>query len=93
MRLRFGEEYPYYQAFTANVSATGMAIHTTRVISPQKPVFLELELDGEIVQLQARVRWARRVPPNLLHKVNHAGMGVEILRFLRGDDAYLQLFR
>jgi len=51
-------------------------------------MLFELHLpDGTLVALTGRIRWAKRVPPNLLNRVK-GGFGVRIASFHSGMDAY-----
>ncbi len=38
--------------------------------------------------MEARVQWAKRVPPQMLRVVKKGGMGVKIVHFLSGEAIY-----
>ena len=92
LRIHYGTEIPSKVGFTADLSASGLCIRTFLVYHPGALVLMELELpNGEGARLEGRVHWARKVPPDLLRKVKNAGMGIKIINFLSGRDAYLDL--
>ena len=91
-RVMYGPEIPSKVGFTADISETGLCIKSFMVYKPGEILLLEMEApDGQTIRLEGRVHWARRVPPNLLRKVKHAGMGVKIINFTNGQDLYLNL--
>lgn len=92
LRVLYGAEIPSKVGFTSDVSASGLCIKTFIVYKPGALILMELELPGgEVARLEGRVHWARKVPPDLLRKVKHAGMGVKIINFLSGREAYLEM--
>ena len=94
LRVLYGAEIPSKVGFTSDVSATGLCIKSFIVYNPGEHILMEIELaDNVVVRLEGRVHWARKVPPNLIRKVKHAGMGVKIVNFLSGREAYLNLCR
>ena len=48
--------------------------------------------DGNRVELEARVMWAKRVPANLFHLVKKSGLGVRFLHFNSGEAAFDDFF-
>jgi hypothetical protein len=89
----YGSEFPSKVGFTSDISESGLCIKSFIVFKPGTVLLLEIEVpSGEIVRLEGRVHWARKVPPNLLRKVKHAGMGVKIINFTNGREVYLDLF-
>lgn len=94
VRVMYGPEFPSKIGFTSDISETGLCIKSFIVFKPGELLLLELEApSGEIIRLEGRVHWARKVPPNLLRKVKHAGMGVKIVNFTNGREGYLDLLR
>lgn len=92
VRVMYGTEFPSKIGFTSDISETGLCIKSFIVFKPGEILLLELEApSGEIIRLEGRVHWARKVPPNLLRKVKHAGMGVKIINFTNGREGYLGL--
>ncbi|OQY22815.1 MAG: pilus assembly protein PilZ [Desulfobacteraceae bacterium 4572_35.2] len=93
IRVMYGSEFPSKVGFTSDISESGLCIKSFIVFKPGTVLLLEIEVpSGEIVRLEGRVHWARKVPPNLLRKVKHAGMGVKIINFTNGREVYLDLF-
>ena len=91
--IRFGIGDAARVAFTEDISMTGMFIKTPNVTPPNTKVRIEIELpDGQMVEVDARVMWAKKVPANLFHLVKKSGMGVRFLRFHAGEDAFDDFF-
>lgn len=73
-------------AFTEDVTEDGMFIKTTNLCRPGSEIAIELILPDETkVTLTGFVRWSKKVPPNMIHLVRKAGMGIKILRFVSGE--------
>ncbi|TYP00118.1 PilZ domain-containing protein [Geothermobacter ehrlichii] len=91
IQVRYGVEHPSRIAFTEDVSDEGFFIRSALV---QKPgTILQVEMitpEGEVVLLEGRIRWAKKVPPNLLARVK-GGMGIKIRSFHQGEEAYRRL--
>ncbi|WP_026362432.1 PilZ domain-containing protein [Geopsychrobacter electrodiphilus] len=89
VRVRFGIETPQKMAFTDDLSFVGLFIKT---VMPEKPgTLLQLEItlpDETPVLCSGRICWAKRVPPNMLRLVNKGGMGVRIVDYISGKEAY-----
>jgi PilZ domain-containing protein len=89
--IRFGIDQPVRLAFTEDISPSGLFIKTTNICTPGSLIRVELALsDQQAVLLEGRVMWAKKVPPQLIHLVKKCGMGVRIVRFLQGAEAYGQ---
>ena len=87
--LRFGSDEPIRLAFTEDISTTGIFIKTAAIVPVGSIIRLELDLDATLkVQLEARVMWAKKVAPQMLHLVKKSGMGVRIIRFISGEKEY-----
>lgn len=94
VRVMYGPEFPSKVGFTSDISETGLCIKSFVVFKPGTVLLLEIEApSGELIRLEGRVHWARKVPPNLLRKVKHAGIGVKIINFTNGREVYLSLFQ
>jgi hypothetical protein len=90
--LRFGPDNPEKIAFTEDISTTGLFIKTGYVCRPGSVIKVELSLDdARSVLLEARVMWAKKVPPQMILRVPKAGMGVKIIRFVSGETDYSDL--
>lgn len=88
LQIKFGVDIPTRIGFTEDFSDGGVFIKTTFIHPPKTILQVELLTPrGEIVEAEAMVRWAKRVPPALLRTVK-GGMGLHFLRFTSGEEAY-----
>lgn len=86
-KVRFGIDYPKRVAFTGDASIGGLYIITGQPERPGSKLLIELNLpDDQQVIAYGRVRWAKKVPPNLIRVANKAGMGIEFIKFEAGED-------
>ncbi len=86
LELRFGQDEPKRIGFTCDITRQGFFIQTSSVCRPGTLLVVAMVLpDNQEVRLEARVQWAKRVPPNLLRRVKKGGMGVKVVRFLTGE--------
>lgn len=93
LKIRFGIDEASKVAFTEDISITGMFIKTPSISPPNTKLRIEfLLLDDHRIELEARVMWAKKVPPNLFHLVKKGGMGVRFLRFHSGEDRFNNYF-
>lgn len=89
LQIRFGIGEPARVAFSEDVSRTGMFIRSPHVIPPNSRIMIEIMLpDGNRVDLEGRVMWAKKVPGNLFHLVKKSGMGVRFLHIHAGEAAF-----
>ena len=79
------------KAFSEDLSPLGMFIKTANVCNPNTVVRIEIRHNEQVISLDARVMWAKRVPQNLFHLVKKSGMGVRIIRFHSGQELYQTL--
>jgi len=79
------------KAFSEDLSPLGMFIKTANVSNPNTVLRIELQHNEQLISLDARVMWAKRVPQNLFHLAKKGGMGVRIIRFHSGHEQYLDL--
>ena len=90
--IRFGPDEPSRLAFTEDVSVDGLFIKTTNISRPGTLLRVIMELEGgTVVELDGRVMWAKKVPPQMIHLVRKSGMGVRIVRFISGAEEYRSL--
>ncbi len=88
LSIKYGLEKPERMGFTEDISAQGLFLKGNFVFAPRTIILIEIQLpDGSQVVLQGRVRWAKKVPPNLM-RLTKAGMGIRIQRFLSGEEDY-----
>lgn len=91
LSLRFGPAEPSQLAFTEDVSDHGIFIKTGKVYPLGTILQVEMTLpDDEYVFFEGMVRWSKKIPPQLLSKVNKAGLGIKIMKFIAGQAAYNQ---
>ncbi|RQW83424.1 MAG: pilus assembly protein PilZ [Geobacter sp.] len=91
LSLRFGQDKPVRMAFTEDVTDDGMFIKTTNLYRPGTQITIELTLPDEIkVTIIGMVKWSKKVPPNMIHLVNKAGLGVKILHFVAGEQDFMR---
>lgn len=89
LAVRFGTDEPSRLAFTEDISASGLFLKTTNIFRPGTLIRIVMELEGgAVVELEGRVVWAKKVPPQMIHLVRKSGMGVRIVRFISGDEEY-----
>lgn len=90
--LRFGVGEPVRMAFTEDISPEGMFIKTTNICPPGTKINIILTVSNDqVLHLEGRVMWAKKVPPQMIHIVKKCGMGVRITRFLNGEEFYQQM--
>ncbi len=76
--VRYGTRMADKAAFTRNISAAGMFIHTNSVFKPGSTLQVHLQFPDRKFIMWARVRWAKRVPPQLAG-IMAPGMGVQFV--------------
>ncbi|MCK5915086.1 MAG: PilZ domain-containing protein [Deltaproteobacteria bacterium] len=90
LKVRFGVDYPKRVAFTGDASAGGLHIITGQPERPGTKLLIEISLpDEQQVIVYGRVRWAKKVPPNLIRLANKAGMGVRLSQFEVGEQTFV----
>lgn len=88
--LRFGNAEPVRLAFTEDISRRGLFIKTVNLYPPGTKIVVDVQLPGEkLVRISGSIRWTKKVPANMIHKVNKCGMGVKIHEFLSGEEAFM----
>lgn len=92
LKLRFGVDYPKRVAFTEDLSDCGIFVITGQPEPPGTKLLMQITLPDEAeVIVRGRVQWAKKVPPNLVRVAKKGGMGVRLLSFELGEDAYRKL--
>lgn len=88
VQLKYGLEKANQIGFTEDVSDEGFFIKTGKVERPGSLMIFKLTMpDGVVVQLEGRVRWAKKVPAKLIHRIK-GGMGIKITCFHYGESDY-----
>lgn len=91
LSVRFGADAPSQLAFSEDVSDHGLFIKTGKVYPLGTVLQIEITLpDDEYVFFEGMVRWSKKLPPQLIHKAQKAGLGIKITRFIAGQAAYSQ---
>jgi len=91
LKMRFGLEVPQRMAFSEDISARGVFLTTGQPERPGSKLRLEMTLPDESrVIAVGRVRWAKKVPANLIHVAKKAGMGILLTGFEQGEQHFLQ---
>ncbi|BCR04771.1 pilus protein PilZ [Desulfuromonas versatilis] len=89
LQIRFGPESPEKVAYTGDLSEEGLFVRTVVAKFIHGKVLIEISTpEGDPVILEAQIRWAKRVPPQMIHKYPKAGLGLRITRFISGEERY-----
>ncbi len=89
LEVRFGPDEPKRIGFTCDITRQGFFIQSSSVCRPGTLLIVTMIMGkDQQVRLEARVRWAKRIPPNLLRVVKKGGMGVKIVHFRAGEAIY-----
>jgi len=88
--LRYGGDAPCKIAFTDDISHEGLFIRTALAVRPGTRLIVELTPPEGTILMVAEVRWAKKVPPEMLHKLK-GGVGLKIVAFRSGEDIYRQI--
>jgi hypothetical protein len=88
--LRYGTDAPTKIAFTDDITREGLFIRTALAINPGTRLKVEMSPSEGTILLDAEVRWAKKIPPNMLHKLK-GGMGLKIVAFHAGEEIYRQI--
>lgn len=88
--VNFGIESVAKYGFTDDINHDGLFIRSAVVVKPGVIIKVEIKQPQGLIALNGEVRWAKKVPPNVLHKLK-GGMGVQIKSFLAGEDLYYAL--
>lgn len=85
--VRFGINRPDKVGFTDDITHEGLFIRSGVVARPGVKLQIELEMPEGLVALVGEVRWTKKIPPGVLHKLK-GGMGIMIIGFLAGEEIY-----
>jgi len=92
LNVNFGVKDISNLGFTEDISASGIFLKTARVFPVGSDLKIEMKNGkGELIRLVGYVHWSKEVPPNLVWSVNNAGMGIQIIKFICGQDRYYSL--
>jgi Tfp pilus assembly protein PilZ len=92
LSVRFGTDELRHMGYTEDISSGGLFIQTAAVLRPGTRLQVQLTTnDGRQILLKGQVRWAKRVPPQLIRKIK-GGMGVMITEFLEGEEIFRGCF-
>lgn len=92
LQVRYGEEDPCRLAFTEDIHRRGLFLKTAQPLRPGTRLRLVLNLPNYgNATLRGQVRWARKVPGNLI-RVAKGGMGICFLGIEQGSDAFKAYF-
>jgi hypothetical protein len=86
--LHFGIDRAEKLGFTDDITHDGLFIRSAAVVKPGGTIKIEImPPQGGLIAILGEVCWAKKVPPNVLHKLK-GGMGVQIKSFLAGEEIY-----
>ncbi len=89
LKVRYGTEALEKMGFTNDLSHGGLFIKTAAPLAPGELLHMQLFLPNEEeVHCTGRIHWAKRVPASMLRLVGKGGMGVRIVGFSAGQQAY-----
>lgn len=88
--VNFGIDKVEKFGFTDDINHDGLFIRSAVVARPGVIIKVEIKHPQGLIALIGEVRWAKKVPPNVLHKLK-GGMGVQIKSFLAGEEIYREL--
>ncbi len=91
--IKYGVKVPEKFGFTEDISRQGLFIKGNFVFPPRTVLTIAFSgPGGEPIEIKGSVRWAKKVPPNLMRMAKKAGMGIRIQEFVQGEDAYQTFF-
>lgn len=88
--VKFGIDEVCKVGFTDDVNHDGLFIRSAVCVKPGVKIKVEIDHPQGLIALLGEVRWAKKIPANVLHKLK-GGMGVEIRSFLSGEEIYHEL--
>ncbi len=91
--IRYGTSEASRVGFSEDISRTGMFIKTPNIVPPNTKIKIAFEAgDNSMIEIEARVMWAKKVPHNMFHLVKKCGMGVKFLNFSCGEERFNHFF-
>ncbi len=89
--IKFGHDKLEHIGYLSDVSSQGFFVESRIVYKTGVELNCELTTrDGEIILIAGRVQWSKKGALRLNH-IMKSGMGVYILKFLKGEEVYLTL--
>lgn len=88
--LNFGIDKVEKFGFTDDLNHEGLFIRSAVVVKPGATIRIEIKHPEGLIALLGEVRWSKKVPPNIIHKMK-GGMGILIKSFVSGEDIYTNL--
>lgn len=88
--INFGIDRVEKFGFTDDINHDGLFIRSAVVVKPGVIIKVEIKQPQGLIALTGEVKWAKKVPPNVLHKLK-GGMGVQIKSFAAGEEIYRAL--
>jgi Tfp pilus assembly protein PilZ len=91
LSVKFGHDKLEHLGYLSDVSSQGFFVESRIVY--KSGVILNVELktrDNKIILIEGRVQWSKKGAPRLNH-IMKSGMGIFILKFLKGEDVYRSL--
>lgn len=85
--LNFGIEKAEKVGFTDDINHGGFFIRSAITARPGVTLKVEIKHPQGLIAMLAEVRWAKKIPANVLHKLK-GGMGVQIKSFQSGEELY-----
>ena len=85
--VKFGVDEVVKFGFTDDINHGGLFIRSAVCVKPGVKIKVEIQQPQGLIALLGEVKWAKKVPSNVLHKLK-GGMGVEIISFLAGEEIY-----
>ena len=85
--VNFGIDKVEKFGFTDDINHDGLFIRAAAVVMPGVTIKVEIKHPQGLIALIGEVRWGKKVPSNVLHKLK-GGMGVQIKSFVAGEEIY-----
>ncbi len=90
--VNFGVKDISNLGFTEDISVSGIFLKTARVFPVGTDLKIEMKNEqGDLIRLIGYVHWSKEVPPNLVWSISDAGMGIQIIKFICGQEHYFKL--
>ena len=91
LSVKFGYDKLEHSGYTSDVSSQGFFLESRIVYKAGVELNFELTTrNGEIILIGGRVQWAKKGAMRHNH-IMKSGMGIYILKFLKGEDVWLAL--
>jgi len=91
LSVKFGYDKLEHAGYTSDVTSRGFFLESRIVYKTGVELNCELTTrSGEIILIEGRVQWAKKGAMRHNHIIK-SGMGIYILKFLKGEDVYRTL--